>query len=544
MIVPRCRPGTLHAALARHARAHPGRVALEAEDTRLTWEGLLWESLAMAEALQHAGVSAGEFVGTWGTSAAFQVIALCGAAMLEAVHTPLNPRWPPSFLREMGHKVSVVVSDGKLSLPSVLRGARVLSWSARGGSRPRSLDWEPRGTPQSPVTVDFTRARAEGSPRGALLTHAMVLANAQATGQVLGLGPKDSYALLFPSWQHPHESLGKALVWGCTCVAVDFPFPRTILGLLARHSPTWVIASPRVLEGVLPFGDRVTEAFQRVKGVLLVGDQARPLLVARLRAAGLEVLNGWGSAETSGVAIAGPLTPDSTDVIGTPCPGYEASIRSPAGAHQGELLVRGEGVSLFYLDHRPAAGPEGWFATGDVARMTKDGTLQLMGRPHEALGEGRRISLARLETSLAKVPGVADVAAVMTQEALAIYVEPTDRSFLVNPLVQRLRKFFPESLPDVFVVSCLPRTPDGRIDKEALARKEARAMSLESIDRAILSLLNQRAALMSASPRPEESPLAADELVLRRVVGSNTGPLFDDAVREIFQRILDHCRRR
>ena len=541
------RTGTLHHALAQLARKSPRRTALVWEDTVFTWEDLYLESLAMAEAFGDAALAPGELVAAWGTSAPFHVVSLCAAGMVEAVHMPLNPRWPGTVLREFAAKATLLISDGRLPVSPALRGPRVLSWSSREHARPRSNEPRPSSAAEnSPVAVDFTRGRSGVHPRGALLTHTMVLANAAATGQLMGLGSSDSVALLFPAWQHPHELISKGLATGCTSVVVDFPYPRTILSLLGRHTPTWVIGSPRVIEEILPFGDRVTEAVQGVRGVLFVGDYARPRLVARLAAAGLTLLNGWGSAETAGVAVAGPITAEASDLCGTPCAGYEASIRSASGAKEGELVVRGNAVSLTYLDRRSVVGAEGWFATGDVVRVSQDGSLRLMGRPGEAvLGEGRRVSLARLEMALSRVPGVSDVAAVIpTQEAgtVAVYVEPAEGMISLTPIVRRLRQFFGSALPEVFMVPALPRTSDGRIDKAPLASGGIPAMGIEAIDRAILELLNRRASI-SATARSDENPLAVDEAVLQRMVGSNAGPLFDDAVREIYRCILDHCRR-
>ncbi|MBN1426678.1 AMP-binding protein [Candidatus Fermentibacteria bacterium] len=548
MNIPQYTSGTIHHALARLARRRPRHAALLWDGEVFTWEDLFLQTLAMTEALVDAGVRPGSTVAVWGTSAPFHVISLCAAGMVEAVQMPLNPRWQRAFLREVSSRASVLITDGRLEVPRVVRAGKILSWSSRERATPRSGGpWPSSAAENSPVTVDFTRGGATAFPRGAVLTHAMVLGNASGTAQVLGLGGDDSVACLFPAWQHPHELVGKGLVTGCTTVAVDFPYPRTILALLYRHSPTWVIASPRVLEGVLPFGDRVTEALGGVSGVVLVGDYAKPRLISRLAAAGLRLMNAWGSAETSGIALMGPITPDTLDVCGLPCPGYEASLRSNGGGREGELLLRGEAVSLAYFDKQPARGPEGWFATGDLARLTADGGLRLAGRPGEAvLREGRPISLVRLENALARVPGVADSAAIITETEPSlptIYVEHGEGPLSVTSMVERLRRFFRSDLPQIHILTALPRMPDGRIDKSALASGRFPSMGIDAIDKALLGLINTRASSIASTSRSDETPLSADEAVLQRMVGSNTGPLFDDSVREIFTCIIDHCRR-
>lgn len=548
MNIPQYPSGTIHHALAVLARKRPKHAALQWDSDVFTWEELFLQTLAMSEALTEAGVRPGSTVAVWGTAAPFHVVSLCAAGMVEAVQMPLNPRWPRAFLREVSSRAAVLVTDGRLPVPKDIRVAKTLSWSSRERSHPRSEGpWPSTAAENSPVTIDFTRGGSGTQPRGALLTHAMVLSNASSTAQALGLGGSDSVACLFPAWQHPHELVGKGLVTGCSTVVVDFPYPRTILSLLSRHSPSWVIASPRVLEGVLPFGDRVIEALGGVTGILLVGDYAKPRLVTRLAAARLRVLNGWGSAETAGIALLGPITPETTDACGLPCPGYEASLRSSGSAKEGELLIRGEALSLTYLDRRPVRGAEGWFATGDLARLTPDGALRLIGRPGEAVQhEGRRVSLARLENGLARVPGVLEAAAIITPSDAAmptIFIEHGDGALSVTSLVGRLRQFFGSALPEIHLVTALPRTSDGRIDKAALTSGTPPSMGIDAIDKALLDLINKRASLTVSSPRGDESPLSADEAVIQRMVGNNAGPLFDDAVREIFSCIIDHCRR-
>jgi chorismate mutase len=126
---------------------------------------------------------------------------------------------------------------------------------------------------------------------------------------------------------------------------------------------------------------------------------------------------------------------------------------------------------------------------------------------------------------------------------VAVYIEPEGTTISISQIIRKLRQFFGPVVPEICVVSSLPRSADGRIDKARLVAGEIPPMSLEAVDKAMLELLNRRALLSAEAPRGDESPLSADETVLQRMVGSNAGPLFDDSVREIFRCILDHSRR-
>lgn len=541
----------MHEKLMARARQRASGIALSWEHTSLTWRELLTEATGFAGVLRHADVGPGDLVAVWGNSAAFHAVSLLGCGIMEAVQMPLNPRWPITFLSDVVSKASVLITDGRLRWPKIATPTTIASWSGRPHRKP--IDVDPllsEANENTVVAVNWSRGSVGAVPKACLLTHKMIIANAASLAEVMELEPDHTVAHLIPGWQHPHELIGKGLVSGSSSLILDFPYPRTALSLLVRYGARWVVAAPRVMESILPFGERVRSAFHDVDAVLLFGDYPRPQTLGRLESlAGVRVFNGWGSAETSGIALLGRVSAKNADNCGTPCPGYEASVQSKSGSKEGELLVRGNGVAMRYLDKTPIVGAEGWFASGDLVRICKDNTLRVLGKPDEAVVRGgKRVPLSQIEAGIARVPGVGDVAAIPRSAdggTITLFVEPAEDTVELPALSRKVRQVFGESEhPEVRFLFSMPRLPDGRVDKISLAEGRITDESLESLDRAILDLLNRRAATIAARTSGDTRPLSEDEAVLRGVVGHNRGPLYDDSVEEIFRCILDHCRRR
>jgi long-chain acyl-CoA synthetase len=541
----------MHEKLMARARQTASGIALSWEHTSLTWRELLAQAVGFAELLRQTDVRPGDLVAVWGNSAAFHVVSLLGCGIAETVQMPLNPRWPITFLSDVVSRASVLMTDGRLRWPKGTTPPTTVSWSGRPTGKPVDMDpLRSEAHENSVVAVNWSRGTVGAAPKACLLTHKMILANAASLAEVMELEPGHPVAHLIPGWQHPHELIGKGLVTGSSSLILDFPYPRTALSLLVRYGARWVVAAPRLMESILPFGNRVRSAFHDVDAVLLFGDYPRPQTLGRLETlAKVRIFNGWGSAETSGIALLGRVSAKNADNCGTPCPGYEASVQSKAGGKEGELLIRGDGVALRYLDKTPVVGPEGWFASGDLVRICKDNTLRVLGKPDEAVVRGgKRVPLSQIEAGIARVPGVGDVAAIscsVDDGQVTLFVEPAEDTVELPALSRKVRQVFGESEhPEVRFLFSLPRLPDGRVDRVSLAEGKTIDMSLESLDRAILDLLNRRAATIAARTTIDTRPLSEDEAVLRSVVGHNRGPLYDDSVEEIFRCIIDHCRRR
>ena len=210
----------------------------------------------------------------------------------------------------------------------------------------------------------------------------------------------------------------------------------------------------------------------------------RPLVAEARRALGAAVLSAWGMSENG--AVTTTRVEDSEEKVtttdGCPLPGMEVRVVDAAGGvvpsgEEGRLQVRRCSNFIGYLK-RPGLAQidaEGWFETGDIARMDVDGYIRIAGRAKDIIIRGgENIPVYEVEALLFKHPAVAAVAVVgypderLGERACAFVIPRKDASLSLREMVDYLKaqkmavQYIPERLA---IVAELPRTPSGKIQK-------------------------------------------------------------------------------
>lgn len=213
----------------------------------------------------------------------------------------------------------------------------------------------------------------------------------------------------------------------------------------------------------------------------------------------IEVMHGWGMTEMSPVGTLTILRPEErarppleraalTARQGRRVYGVDLKVvdekgnRAPAdGETSGELFVRGSTVVSGYFNNEEATArqidAEGWFATGDVAKITPDGWLMIVDRTKDLVKSGGEwISSIDVENAALTCKGIANCAVIGVphrkwgERPLLVAVkapgaEPT-KSEILDALASRVAKW---QLPDdVVFVDQLPLTATGKISKKDL----------------------------------------------------------------------------
>lgn len=127
---------------------------------------------------------------------------------------------------------------------------------------------------------------------------------------------------------------------------------------------------------------------------------------------GFDVEQGYGLTETSPVIAAEIPKCRRLGSIGKKFPSVEVKIDNPNADGIGELMAKGPSIMIGYYENeeatKEALEPDGWFHTGDLARIDKDGFIYISGRKKSVivLNNGKNVFPEEIETLLNKVEGI------------------------------------------------------------------------------------------------------------------------------------------
>jgi long-chain acyl-CoA synthetase len=454
------RSPNLAARLADAARRRPDHPALVWDGGALSWRDL--EARAAGQARRRAGekVGAGDVVAlllpnTWGLAA-----ALWGGLALGATVVPLNP---------------LLAADERARILGHL-GPRAVVDTAPAEETAETLPIAPA---VAPGIILYTSG-STGQPKGAVLSHAaLAAANGSWAGPVMGLTAADRVLAVLPL-AHSfglNGALLAPLLAGVTVVLQERFTPEDTLRALARHRAT-------VFPGVATMFARILESpaleGADLSSLRLAVSGAAPcpwaLASEWRRRTGVRIVRGYGMTELfRPISFLAEEATDRPDSIGRAVPGVELRVV------EDELWIRSPAAMDAYL-HAPeetaaVLAGDGWFRTGDLATISDDGFVSIVGRKRELIlrggysvvpGEVEQALLGHPAVAEAAVIGVAhpelgeEVAAFVTLRAGA-RVEPED---LIAFCRERLAGYkYPRR---VTVVETMPRSATGKILKAKL----------------------------------------------------------------------------
>ena len=269
-----------------------------------------------------------------------------------------------------------------------------------------------------------------GSPKGAILTHSNLRANAsQGEAWVPGLRPgMEVFYGVLPMFHAYGLTLCLTFAMSMGARLVLFPkFDEKLVLDAMRTTPA------TFLPAVPPIYDRLVTA-ATAKGVSLRGIRfaisgAMNLPIDTVTrwetTTGGLLVEGYGMTETSPVALGNPIGPSRRPgTVGVPFPSTDIRVVDPADPtadrgidEEGELLIRGPQVFSGYWN-RPsetaeALLPGGWLRTGDIVRVSADGFVTIVDRIKELIITGGfNVAPSEVESVLLSHPSVADAAVV------------------------------------------------------------------------------------------------------------------------------------
>lgn len=337
----------------------------------------------------------------------------------------------------------------------------ILSMDENGGLPTfSSVDGEYAGvdrvevSPEDLAEVLFTSGTT-GSPKGVMLTHRNIMSDIEGVYQVIPIYEKDIFFSILPL-HHVYEcTVGflSPIYIGATVSYSRSLRPDHMMQDMRDTRPTVWLTVPLILEKIytrimkevakapalrravfnamrstsrLPVvGKRLNRrlfkplheklGLDRLK-FMVSGGAALPLWVARgLEELGFHVIQGYGLSETSPILTVTPPHDPRLPSVGVAIPGVEIRIVAPTEDGEGEIAARGPVVMKGYYKNEKATREvfteDGWFLTGDIGYLDKDGYLYITGRKKAVIVTkgGKNIYPEEIESKILESPFVEEI---------------------------------------------------------------------------------------------------------------------------------------
>lgn len=508
------RDDTIFSLVMRHAQANPDRIAIRDRSDTLTYSELAARAEALSRDLFRSGVRQGQRVAVWLSSRIETAIALVACSRggyvccpsLHRDHTVgdivelMNRMRAAAFIGEIGYGADAsrrdvfAILDQVPTLKSIFRLSAVGSEEGDGLPQATSDNGDVVNTdPNIVVYLAFTSGTT-GRPKGVMHSDNTLLANARA---MIADWQFDARSVVYTMSPLSHNlglgSLIMALAAGGEVVVHDLPRGASALDRIIEVGATFIVGVPtHAMDLLSEMKARKISSPGAVRGFRISGASAPREVIAELIETGVVPQSGYGMTE-AGSHHYTRMDDDADRVMqtsGRSCDGYEVRIFStddidaemPIG-EAGQIGGRGASLMLGYFDDQSANdeafNADGWFMTGDLGRLDKDGYLQITGRKKDLIIRGgHNIYPARIENLAMQHPGVARAAALPVPDrrlgekvCLAVMLRPgsvvTPDEMLAHLDRCGLSRY---DMPEYFLrLDEIPLTASGKILKRDIA---------------------------------------------------------------------------
>jgi fatty-acyl-CoA synthase len=479
----------------------------------------------LASALTKLGVQKGDRVATLGWNHYRHLETYFAAPCMGATLHTLNLRLHPDEIGYIARHAEdkVVIVDASLfplftkfraHVPSI-RHVIVVPDGEKPAAIDGTLDYEtfletgdttyvfPEVAESDEAVLCYTSGTT-GNPKGVLYSHRSMTLHTMAIGMVdsLGVGERDTVLPVVPMFHANAWGLPYACVM--TGAKLVFPGPKldaaSLVDLIEREKVTLSAGVPTIWLGILALLDAApkTHDMSSLRTMVVGGAAAPSSMIDGFRVRhGIDITHAWGMTEMSplgtiarvkatlaGGSDAQLLALKSSQgfasvFVETRHASDEGAILPWDGETMGELEVRGPWVASSYVgdEGKDRWGADGWFKTGDVVTIDKEGYVRICDRSKDVIKSGGEwISSVALENALMAHPAVLEAAVFAGKHptwderpiAAVVFKEgrTATKAELTAHLAESVAKLW---LPDEYVfVAQIPRTSTGKFLKTKL----------------------------------------------------------------------------
>ena len=502
----------LYEFLTNNARKYPDNVAFSYRGRHnLTYKELDTQTSKLAYALNRLGMVKGDRTLVLLPNSLEFVVAYYGILKAGGTVVPTNPLYK---VRELNHHIIdsgaiaiitdkehypvveairdrttlqiVVITDiqgikDTVSLPEIL---------AQYPPTPLNLNISPK---EDVAAIEYTGGTT-GFPKGVMLTHYNLVANAMQNAVWLGWSSKDTIIGLLPFYHS----------WGaCTCMnsaiycggrVVVFPRfdTRELLEAIEKEKATLLYCAASLFTNLVS-DPLITKYDLSSLQYVKAGAMPIPSEIKRRwdKVTGVKMILGYGLSEASPETHNCPPNRVKLGTIGIPIFDTDArivdqdtgTIELPTG-EVGELVIRGPQVMKGYLN-RPEDNKEvlrdGWLYTGDLAAMDEEGYFRIVDRKKETIKyKGYTIAPTEIEAVLYEHPAVKECAVVGKPDAISGEIPKAfivlkeghivSEEELIEFCAQRISPY--KKIREVAFIDEVPKTNVGKILRRLLKEAE------------------------------------------------------------------------
>ncbi|MEY2194699.1 long-chain-fatty-acid--CoA ligase [Neobacillus sp. BF23-41] len=431
------------------------------------------------------------------------VIAFYGILRAGAVVVPINPTYTSgeiSYILSNSHARAVITHSSLDSTISPLREQlEHLTMVIYTDSIKSEWTWESLLQKTNDIFVSpcideddlaviLYTSGTTGKPKGAMLSHRNLASNVESLSRLTEFTEEDRLITVLPMFHvfSMTVCINMPIACGGTIVIVPKFSPAEVVNTIRREKATLFAGVPTMFNFMLQLPEQTAADFSSIRACFSGGASIPVELLHKFEEKyNVRIIEGYGLSETAPVTAFNPLRgtrkPGS---VGIDIPDVKNKVVDPDGievprGEVGELIVKGPNVMMGYLGMPEAtfsALKDGWFYTGDLARMDEEGYIYIVDRKKDMiLVGGYNVYPREVEEVLYQHPAIVEAAVIgITDneygEIVKAFVVTNNESITIDNILHfcqdKLAKY---KLPkQVEFMKELPKNSTGKILRRAL----------------------------------------------------------------------------
>lgn len=500
----------LHILLQDQADKFSTHLALEFNDTKITYEALHKKAKQIAHHFINEGVNPGDYVGVSLNRGPELLTTLIAVLQCGAAYVPLDPNYPKSrleyILNDSQAKHLITNKDNALNFNNSIKNIFI-------EDALNNLN----NLPNTPIEVSVSQdnvayilytSGSTGKPKGVPITHKNLVNLLHSISKKPGITEKDRFlAITTISFDIAGVELFLPILTGACIVMTDAETARNgelLLKLLETKNISIVQATPTTWKMLLE-----SNWTKPLKIKAFCGGEALTSELAKKILTKCEKLwNMYGPTETTIYSIIKEIKQeDSIITIGKPINNTQLYILNTddqlvSPGLTGEIVIAGDGVGQGYLN-RPDLTSEKFiknpfskdsnamlYRTGDLGKLLPSNEILCLGRlDHQIKIRGYRIEPEEIEKTFISLNDINEAVVLGHNDNLIAFVKPSNFEKIDNEQINQWKTGLAKELPSYFVPSQIklikefPTTPNGKLDRQALLNLETIKIDLDNISK-------------------------------------------------------------